>query len=94
MEDSRMQSGSITFNGMTDRDLIEVLKVKEKHEGALEFNPQQAHLMRQLGSATLYNNVILTWQQAEGAKAILHLIERLLEGESPTSTDTWAKLAG
>jgi hypothetical protein len=36
-----MTNGSLTLNGITDAQLDTVIRVKEQHEGALDFNPQQ-----------------------------------------------------
>jgi hypothetical protein len=36
-----MNNGSITLNGITDAQLDTIIRVKEQHEGAINFNPQQ-----------------------------------------------------
>jgi hypothetical protein len=36
-----MNNGSLTLNGITDAQLDSIVRVKEQHEGVIEFNPQQ-----------------------------------------------------
>jgi hypothetical protein len=36
-----MNNGSLTLNGITDAQLDTIILVKEQHEGAIDFNPQQ-----------------------------------------------------
>jgi len=36
-----MNNGSLTLNGITDAQLDTIVRVKELHEGVIEFNPQQ-----------------------------------------------------
>jgi hypothetical protein len=36
-----MNSGSLTLNGICDAQLDTIVRVKEQHEGAIDFNPQQ-----------------------------------------------------
>jgi len=36
-----MNNGSLTLNGITDAQLDTIIRVKEQHEGVIDFNPQQ-----------------------------------------------------
>jgi hypothetical protein len=36
-----MNNGSLTLNGITDAQLDTIVRVKEQHEGVIDFNPQQ-----------------------------------------------------
>ena len=36
-----MNNGSLTLNGISDAQLDTIVRVKEQHEGAIDFNPQQ-----------------------------------------------------
>jgi hypothetical protein len=36
-----MTNGSLLLNGITDAQLDTVIRVKEQHEGVIDFNPQQ-----------------------------------------------------
>jgi hypothetical protein len=77
------RNGSITLNGIRDSELIVILKVKEKNESNLTFNPQQMqpavevvqpnNQQKQVG----YNNVILHWQNEDGLKAVLEILHEL-----------------
>ena len=36
-----MNNGALTLNGITDAQLDTIIRVKEQHEGVIDFNPQQ-----------------------------------------------------
>jgi hypothetical protein len=36
-----VNNGSLTLNGITDAQLDTIIRVKEQHEGVIDFNPQQ-----------------------------------------------------
>ena len=40
-----MNTGSLTLNGICDAQLDTIVRVKEQHEGAIDFNPQQLQLI-------------------------------------------------
>jgi hypothetical protein len=79
------RNGSITLNGIRDSELIVILKVKEKSESNLTFNPQQIqpvmeavqpnNQQKQVG----YNNVIVHWQNEDGLKAVLEMLHELVQ---------------
>jgi uncharacterized protein YbcV (DUF1398 family) len=74
-----MTNGNVTVNGISDRDLVVVLEVKEKHEGKMVFNPQQLQTINnqpQCGKQT-YNNVVLNWADHSGLKAVIEILQRL-----------------
>jgi hypothetical protein len=73
-----MAGGALTMNGITDRELVIILEVKEKHEGKMIFNPQQMQPQNQQPSGKqTYNNVMLNWQEHSGLKGVLTILERL-----------------
>ena len=43
-----MTNGTLTLNGITDAQLDTVIRVKEQHEGVIDFNPQ---LLQPIGNA-------------------------------------------
>lgn len=72
-------SGSVTINGINDKELIIVLEVKERHEGKMGFNPQQMQAANTAGNPLkqIYNNVILTWQEHVGLDGVKEILHRL-----------------
>ena len=93
-----MLSGSVTINGINDKQLRTLLTVKIEHEGSLIFNPSQLqpcqHGVSQLrpgqpaqpvNQEQLYNNAVLAWNSEAGLKAVLQLLVEL-EGKHHLST--------
>ncbi len=93
-----MLSGSVTINGINDKQLRTLLTVKIEHEGSLIFNPSQLqpcqHGVPQLrpgqpaqpvNQEQLYNNAVLAWNSEAGLKAVLQLLVEL-EGKHHLST--------
>ncbi len=77
-----MFTGSVTINGVTDKDLVKILEIKIKHERILNFNPQQMQQAPNQGNQTpLYNNVILSWSNEQGLEAVHEIISILLKKE-------------
>lgn len=71
-------TGTITLNGITDRELIQILESKIRNEGKFTFNPQLLQVSQGRSSQeTSYNNAIFTWLNEEGLRAI-HEITGLL----------------
>jgi hypothetical protein len=71
-------TGTITLNGITDRELIQILESKIRNEGKFTFNPQLLQLNQgRTSPETCYNNAIFTWTNEEGLRAI-HDITGLL----------------
>lgn len=75
-------TGTITLNGITDRELIQILESKIRHEGKFTFNPQLLQLSGgRTSQETSYNNAIFTWTNQEGLKAIHDITGLLLKGQ-------------
>ena len=76
------KSGSITLNGITTSELIEILKLYEQNDLLIEVNPKQmeaVHIME--GDETtkmVYNNVNLTWSDEPGLKIVSEIIRDFL----------------
>jgi hypothetical protein len=76
-------TGTITLNGITDRELIQILESKIKNEGKFSFNPQLLQLnMGRTSQETSYNNAIFTWTNQEGLMAIHEIIGLLLKEQA------------
>jgi hypothetical protein len=77
-----MHSGSITLNGVNDKDLVKILEIKIKHEKSFQFNPQPMQVVgTNQPNIMLYNNVIFSWQGDDGLEAVHSLISMLLKKE-------------
>jgi hypothetical protein len=80
-------TGSLTINGVTDQELVKLLDIKIRHESSIGFNPQQMHTAQtatpQPGKPVpVYNNVILTWVNANGLEAVREVLDTLLKKEA------------
>src|SRR5260370_27724782 len=86
-----MLTGSVTINGVSDKDILKILEVKIKHEKVVQFNPNQLQVVNtNQPSQQLYNNVVLIWQNEDGMFAVHKIISILLEKEERSE----AKAAG
>lgn len=67
-----MISGSVTINGVSDKQLRTVLDIKIKNEDVLNFNPQVLQpVAKQPGQTEQrYNNMFLSWTNQKGLKAV------------------------
>jgi hypothetical protein len=77
-----MISGSVTLNGITDKQLVTVLEAKIHHENDVFFDPrhvQQTAMPAPNQTKTVNNNVIVTWRTDVGFKAVIELQARLAE---------------
>jgi hypothetical protein len=85
-----MNNGSLTLNGISDAQLDTIVRVKEQHEGAIDFNPQQLQPtgrppfpgqpfppQPQQAGQSIYNDAIVSWHSDEGIGVILELLHRL-----------------
>lgn len=73
-------TGTITLNGITDRELIQILESKIRNEGKFTFNPQLLQLNQgRTGGETFYNNAIFTWTNEDGLRAIHDITGLLLK---------------
>jgi hypothetical protein len=71
-----MTSGSITLNGVTDKEMGRIFDFKAAHEGQfyLKEGTQGPGQNPQGGQ---FNNVSLTWNNGQGLKLILELVSSL-----------------
>lgn len=77
-------NGSLTLNGLSDKDLVKLLEIKIHHEKSLSFNPQQMQLtsfQTQQGPLQVYNNVVLSWSNEQGLEAVQQIVHTLLRKE-------------
>ena len=76
-----MTNGSITMNGLSDKQLVTVLEAKIRHEGKLFFNPQhiqQVQFNPVRTGVLANNNVIVSWNDEAGFKAAITLQAELI----------------
>jgi hypothetical protein len=71
-------TGTITLNGVTDRELIQILESKMRNEGKFNFSPSALQIQSKPGQETAYNNAILVWTSEDGLKAVNEIIGVLL----------------
>ncbi len=76
-------TGSITVNGISDKELVRILEIKLKHEGKFFFNPQQLQVTSYPNqpSGTFYNNAVFTWNNEGGLEAVYEIMAYLLKKE-------------
>ena len=76
-------TGTITLNGITDKELVKILEIKIRHEGQFHFNPQQLQPVpnRQQNQETVYNNAYFSWSAEPGLQAVHEVIGYLLKKE-------------
>jgi len=75
-------SGTITLNGISDKELARIWELKAKHEGKFNFQPNvlQPILQGNQQMATgRYNNVVFTWPDDQGLKIVHEVIEYILK---------------
>ncbi len=78
-----MITGSITLDGLDDRDLIVIMEVKQRHEGKLTFRPEQMQTVSQVNPPkSIYNKAILFWNDNSSMDGIKEILNRL-SGERP-----------
>jgi protein-arginine kinase len=79
--------GSVTLNGVTDKELVKLLEIKMGHESSLSFNPSlmQVQNVPQPGPAgnvaQVYNNVVLGWANDNGLEALRNIVNMLISKE-------------
>jgi hypothetical protein len=71
-------NGSITLNGITDKEMIRVWEFKAQNGNAFTFNPQQFQLT---GSPGVYNNVTFQWNGEAGLRVMHEILGYLLKKE-------------
>jgi hypothetical protein len=84
-----MLNGTIVINGIDDKQLITLLRVKLQHEQSLVFNPsglQQVSQPQRPGQPApppnhqqAYNNAQVSWNSESGLKAVKQLLHELTE---------------
>lgn len=74
-------SGSVTVNGITDKELAEILEVKAKHQpNVFNFNPQQLQPVYQ-NNQSWYNGAVFVWNSEQGLEVTQSIIHMLLKKE-------------
>ncbi|MGH9432637.1 MAG: hypothetical protein ACRD3T_13930 [Terriglobia bacterium] len=86
-------NGSITINGVDDKELVAILEIKVKHEQALDFNPQQLQPVlnnqtRQPIQPQTYNNAVFTWKSEDGLQAVREIVSMLLKIEKKEAAES------
>jgi hypothetical protein len=85
-----MLSGNIIVNGIDDKQLIILLKVKLQHEQSLIFNPgglqpvpgqpqRPGQPAQPPNHQQSYNNAQVSWNNESGLKAVKQLLHELTE---------------
>jgi hypothetical protein len=83
-----MLTGNIVINGIDDKQLVTLLKVKIEHEASFYFSPnslQPATQPQRPGQPPapqreqVYNNATVAWSTEDGLKAVKHLLHELTE---------------
>ena len=74
-------TGTITVNGITDRELIQILESKMRNEGKVNFSPSALQIQNKPGQETAYNNAILVWTNEDGFRAVHEIIGVLLNNK-------------
>lgn len=82
-----VNSGSITLQGVTDKDLVKLLEIKIRHEKVFFFNPQPLQ-PQNVGNnqPTFYNNVIFSWHGEQGLAAVHEFMSWLLKKEEKAAS--------
>ena len=69
-------NGMITFNGVSDAELVKMLEIKEKHESSLDYESSRTTPQQQMRpGAKLYQNVTFGWRGPDGLKASLEIFQ-------------------
>ena len=73
-------TGTITLNGVTDKQMIRVWEYKATAGNSFTFQPNA--LQPQITvTGTSYNNLIFAWQSEPGMKVVHEIIDFLLKKE-------------
>ena len=73
-----MGNGSIVLNGVTEKQIIEILKAQEEKKIAFNITGvQQAATPH----GTTYGHVSINWGNDEGLKNVLALVHKVLESK-------------
>jgi hypothetical protein len=84
------KTGSITINGISDSELIEILKIKEKHESDMMFNPASMKPHNEIINGQQkqegYDNAVLAFNNEDGLKAVLGILKVLNHEEGTAAT--------
>jgi hypothetical protein len=75
-------TGTITLNGVTDSELIQILESKMRNEDKFTFSPSALQIQNKPNQETAYNNAILVWTSEEGLKAVHEIIGLLINKHS------------
>src|SRR5258708_28475798 len=77
-------TGSITFNGVSDQELVQLLEVKIRHEAS--FSLTSSMPTSRSGQNALYNGVTFSWMGEDGLVAVQEVLSTLLGAEAKAKT--------
>jgi len=74
-----MTSGTVTVNGISDKEVVMILELKERHPGKFNFGLQQLQPTNLPGNppTSVYNNAVFTWSSHETFEIIMEILHRL-----------------
>lgn len=73
-----MNAGNIVLNGISERQLVQILQFKLAHEGQFSFSPQALQQISAPPPNVIYNNAAFSWQNDEQLKLVLELVNSLV----------------
>lgn len=74
-------TGTITLNGITDKELAKIWEVKARNEKAFLFQPNQMHATGTQQGEPFYNNVVFQWSSEAGLAIVHEVLSFLLKKE-------------
>jgi hypothetical protein len=81
--------GSITLNGVSDREMVRIWEYKAKDGTKFTFTPQTMHPVndpRNQQFTGVYNNVTFSWKDEVGLKVVHEILDYLLKKDQiPTA---------
>lgn len=81
-------TGTITLNGISDKELARIWELKAKHQGKFNFQPNVLQPITQ-GNQQMptgrYNNVVFNWPDDEGLKIVHEVIEYILKKDEQST---------
>jgi hypothetical protein len=79
-----MTNGTVTLNGITDRELVIVLEAKLHHEGQINFNPAQLQPVPGGTQTQTYNNLMIGWNGHSGLEVVMELLQKFGSEKLPS----------
>ena len=74
-------SGTITLNGITDKELAKIWEIKARNEKSFMFQPNQMQPTNTPQGEPFYNNVHFQWTGEVGLKIVEEVISFILKKE-------------